>query len=89
MQITIECSVRHFSTSSDYMWHQLKLIKCTYYSTTMEYYYSTAALDQTESWNIDLDALRYTWFPLSRITWKYSKALKKMESLKENGILIF
>lgn len=79
MLITIGCSVRHFSTSSGHMWHQWKVIKYIYYSTTMEYFYSTAALDQTESWNIDLDASQIYLIPT---LWNYLEMYPLLKALK-------
>lgn len=82
MLVTVGYSVRHSSTSSDYMWHQQELIKYTYYSTAMEYCYDTAALDQSESWNTDLDASQIHPIPAFRNyleMYLLLKALKKME----------
>lgn len=64
------------------MWHQWEPIKYTNYSTTMEYCHRIAALDETESWNTDLDAYQMYLIPTF---WNYLemyfllKALKKME----------
>lgn len=64
------------------MWYQWELIKYTYSSTTVLLWSTSAALDQTESRNTDLDASQIYLIPTF---WDYLemylllKALMKME----------
>lgn len=46
----------------------------------MEYYYSTAALDQTESWNTDLDASQIY---LILTFWNYLEMYLLLKALKK------